>query len=281
MNNLPSALEIERFTEDGVACLRGLIESSWIERLRAAIERDIANPGPHYHGYDVGGDGKFHGNLRLWEHDPDFKDYCFNSVLPEMASKFLRSDKVNLFYDQLFVKDPGTDSPTPWHHDQPFWPVRGRQIMSFWLALDTVTQNSGGLSYIKGSHKWNLMFQPAAFGKGETKESQASYELNPDYVPMPDIDAERGKYDFLDWDMEPGDVLAFHSLTVHGAPANASPVHRRRGYSVRYTGDDAVYYAGPGSNAQLRNAALNDGDPLDCEQFPVVWSGAQAVPCDQ
>ena len=238
-----------------------------MERLREAVERDLSNPSPYFNGYEVSAGGKFHANLRLWEHDLDFKDYCFNSVLPELASKFLGTDKVNLFYDQLFVKEPGTDAPTPWHNDQPYWPVRGEQIISFWLALDTVTRENGGVEYIKGSHKWNKWFQPTEFAKGQT-----SYDLNPDYVAMPDIDAERGKYDFLSWDMEAGDVLVFNSLIVHGAPANLSRVRRRRGYSVRYTGSDAVYYTGPGTGERVRNATLSDGDPMDSDQYPVVWS---------
>ncbi|MCZ6797186.1 MAG: hypothetical protein O7D36_04460, partial [Gammaproteobacteria bacterium] len=32
-----------------------------------------------------------------------------------------------------------------------------------------------------------------------------------------------------------------HFLTVHGAPSNQSALHRRRGFSARWLGDDAVY----------------------------------------
>ncbi len=77
-------------------------------------------------------------------------------------------------------------------------------------------------------------------------------------------------YDIISWDLEPGDVYVFHGLTVHGAGGNATINRRRRGYTVRYTGDDIVYDTRSGTNNHLRNTALKDGDALDSEQYPVV-----------
>ena len=46
------------------------------------------------------------------------------------------------WYDQLFVKEPGTLDPMPWHHDLPYWPFRGSQVCSVWLAIEDVTGRS-------------------------------------------------------------------------------------------------------------------------------------------
>ena len=35
------------YDSDGVVCLRKRFDHAWIERLRAALERDIARPGPN------------------------------------------------------------------------------------------------------------------------------------------------------------------------------------------------------------------------------------------
>jgi ectoine hydroxylase-related dioxygenase (phytanoyl-CoA dioxygenase family) len=262
---------IAQLWEDGAVYLPGVIDETWQRRLRDAIERDIADPGPYCHRYEIGDDqGTFYGNMRIWESDADFRAYCFESPLPALAARFLEARKVNLFYDQLFVKEPSTDYATRWHNDQPYWPVRGRQVMSFWVALDPVTHDSGALEFIKGSHLWELWFQPQSFAPGAT----GGYERNADYVPMPDIDSEREKYEFLSWEMAPGDLIAFHAMTVHGAGGNQRSDVRRRGYTVRYTGDDARYYAGPGTNQFLRNDTLDDGAVLDSKQYPVVWRAA-------
>ena len=262
---------VGRFDTDGVVCLRRLIDRRWLEIVGKAIEEDIAAPGPYFHGYEVAGEGSFHGNLRVWETHDGFRRYCFESPLPRVAQDLMRTSRVNLFYDQLFVKDAGTDSPTRWHNDQPYWPVRGRQVMSFWLALDPTDLANGGLEFVAGSHRWDRWFQPEPFGP----TAVAGYEPNPDYEPMIDVEAERDRHRILSWDLEPGDVLAFHALTVHGAPPNRDPERRRRGYTVRYTGDDAEYRAGPGMSQPLLVDYLVNGDPIGGPRFPSVVESVQ------
>ena len=197
-----TSAEIKAFNADGAVLLKGVIGPDWLDRVAAAIERDIEKPGPFFHGYDTEGKGRFHGNLRVWETDPDLRAYCFESGLAEVAAQFFGASRVNLLYDQLFVKEPGTAQPTRWHNDQPYWPVRGWQVMSFWLALDPTTAENGRLEFVRGSHRWDRWFQPEAFGKTTVN----TYDDNPDYEKMPDIDAARGDYDIVAWDMEPGDA---------------------------------------------------------------------------
>ena len=87
---------------------------------------------------------------------------------------------------------------------------------------------------------------------------------------MPDIDTARDDYEIVSWDLEPGDVYVFHGLTVHGAGGNVREDVRRRGYAVRYTGDDVRYDTRPGPNINLRSSSHRDGDRLDSEQYPRV-----------
>jgi ectoine hydroxylase-related dioxygenase (phytanoyl-CoA dioxygenase family) len=255
----------EAFQRDGAIHLPGLIDGARVEVLRAAIERDIQDPGPCFHGYEVEGGGRFHGNMRLREHDAAFDEYCCHSELPALAGELLGAGSVSVYYDQLFVKEPGTDAPTRWHNDLPYWPIRGAHVMSFWLALDPVTLHSGALEFLAGSHRWGRWFQPEPFAPGGTE-----YPSNPEYEPIPDIDAEREKYQVLSWEMDAGDVIAFDAMTVHGAPGNQS-AHRRRGYTVRYVGPDTFYYAGPGTSHFLHDDALADGERITGARYPIVW----------
>ncbi|NKB56406.1 MAG: hypothetical protein GKS00_08725 [Alphaproteobacteria bacterium] len=121
----------DTFDRDGAVVMRDVIDASWRARLQAAIDRDIADPGPFVHGYDTAdGKGRFHGNLRIWENDPDFRALCLESHLPALAAQFFDSEKVNLLYDQLFVKEPGTENRTRWHNDQPYWAIRGWDVLA-------------------------------------------------------------------------------------------------------------------------------------------------------
>ena len=261
---------IEAFDRDGVVVMRDVITRTWLDQLAEAIERDIETPGPYFHGYRAPDGGRFHGNLRIWQNDAVFGSFCLESNLPELARKFLRTDKLNLLYDQLFVKECETTNRTRWHNDLPYWPILGGQVLSIWVALDRTTLNSGALEFVRGSHEWDRWFQPETFG---ITEAIGAYDRNPDYEDIPNIEAARGNYDIVSWDLDPGDVYVFHGMTVHGAPGNASTEIRRRGYSVRFTGDDVVYDDRPGVSQPIRNPELLSGDPIDSAQFPVVAIG--------
>lgn len=258
--------EMEAFAVDGAVLLRGLLDDGWLELLAAAIEDDIAQPAPGYHGYDAPGGGRFHGNFDNWRSDARFARYCLDSPLPAVAAQLLRSDRVNLFYDQLFVKEASTPTPTPWHNDLPYWPVAGRQLMSMWVTLDQVTLDSGALEFIRGSHRWDRWFQPRTFAAGGYQ-----YETNERYEPIPDFDQQRDRLDLLTWDMNPGDVLAFHALTVHGAGGNLRADRRRRGYTVRYAGTDVTYDLRPGTNPALTRRDHPAGVPLDAAIYPRAY----------
>ncbi|MDH4147992.1 MAG: phytanoyl-CoA dioxygenase family protein [Acidimicrobiia bacterium] len=280
------ASQLDAFRSDGVVLVRGVLDDAWLALLADAIEADIAAPGPGYHGYDTAGGGRFHGNFDNWRSDPRLRRYCLESPLPAIAAQLLDSPVVQLFYDQLFVKEPATPSPTPWHNDQPYWPVAGRQLVSLWSTLDQVTGDSGALEFVRGSHLWDRWFQPRTFAAGGFQ-----YESNPDYEPIPDFDAQRADLDLLSWDMEPGDVLAFHSLTVHGAGGNQRADRRRRGYTVRYAGADVRYDVRPGTTPRSREATTRPasrwtptstpsptaepaGDAAPCRQ---TWAGAASI----
>ncbi len=257
---------LDQYDADGVVVLRDAVSSEWLKQLADAVERDIAEPGPFFHGYEAEG-GRFHGNLRTWQHDAAFECFCLQSELPGLARQLLRTDKLNLLYDQLFVKEKQTANRTRWHNDQPYWPIRGWQVVSLWVALDPTTLQTGALEFVRGSHRWDRWFQPETFG---VTEAINAYERNPDYEPIPDIESDRDAYDIVSWDLEPGDVFAFHAMTVHGSPGNLSVRDRRRGYAVRYTGDDVVYDPRLGVSQPILNPDLSAGDPLDSAQFPVI-----------
>ena len=268
-----SETDIKSYQEDGAVLLKNVISRDWLDRVAAAIERDIVEPGPFCHSYEPeDGGGRFHGNLRTWENDPEFHAYCFETDLPLIAARFFDASKVNLLYDQIFVKEPGTSNRTRWHNDQPYWPVRGWDVMSFWLALDPTTEENGRLEFVRGSHNWDRWFQPERFGEIKDGADNTSYDDNPDYEKMPDIEAARDDYDIIAWDMEPGDVIAFHGMAVHGAGGNQRDDIRRRGYTVRYTGDDAWFDTRPGTSKPLWSPNLKDGDPMDDEMYPLIWT---------
>ncbi len=256
--------EIRRYEIDGVICLRGAFSARWIEQMGAAVDTAMAAPGPLAEDY-VGreGTGRFFGDLDIWQRHPPFRRFVFQSPAAAIAGHIMRATRVNFFYDQLLVKEPGTSEATPWHQDQPYWAVSGRQVCSIWLPFDAV-ERSTCPQFVRASHTWPE-FSPYHFADGTPYEGTG-------LPPMPAIEGEG--HDILDWQLAPGDCLVFQAMIVHGAPANHGQ-NRRRALATRWVGDDARYYRRPGEVAiPTSDPGLADGAVMGCQAFPLAWSAS-------
>src|SRR6185436_19604353 len=104
----------------------------------------------------------------------------------------------------------------------------------------------------------------------ESRFSVAGHE------PCPDFFVQRDNPDlrFLSWDLEPGDVVCHHPLTVHGAEGNPRGA-RRVGVSVRYLGRDVVWDPRPGTVTPEGSPELVPGTyPAHERCFPVAYPPA-------
>ena len=252
------------YERDGVVPVRHVFDGSWVDFMREAVERAMVEPGPFAEEFDSDdGQGRFFIDVELALRLPPFERFVRESPAAELAAHVMGASRINYFDDHLLVKEPGTASRSPWHQDQPYWAVSGRQVCSVWLPLDPVPEDLS-VEFVRGSHRWEA-FTPLRF------RDDAPYE-GTGLPPVPDIEAHREHYDIARFSLEPGDCLVFQAMIVHGAPGN-SGTHRRRALSVRWAGDDARYCVRPGEGSvPTENPGLADGDVLDCERFPVVWS---------
>jgi ectoine hydroxylase-related dioxygenase (phytanoyl-CoA dioxygenase family) len=257
--------EVAAFVDDGVVCARRIMPAEWLAVAADAIERNLADPTPIGAMISMPDQG-YLNDIFVWLADDDYRRFVLESPAATIAARALGglgATGARFFYDQSFVKEPGTQVPTPWHHDLTFWPVEGSQVCSLWMPLDPVTRETSGLEYVLGSHRWSERF------KAVTPDYNA-FMLNPDLADVPDIDAHRDQYQVVNWDMEPGDVLVFHPLIVHGSGGNTSTTTRRRALATRWFGDDVVYRDLPYTMPLPPGHGLRDGEPFDGPMFPRV-----------
>ena len=233
---LPDAKTIEAYRRDGAVLIKGLW-TDWVEVIRDGIARNMAEPGPYAsENLKPGEAGRFFDDYCNWERIPEFGRVIRDSGVAQVAAALMGSDRVQMFHDHVLVKEPGTSKPTPWHQDGPYYFVEGQQTVSFWSPVDPVKEAS--LRCVAGSHKWPREVLPTRW------VAETSFYPDPDkYMPVPDPDAEGMKV--LEWEMEPGDAVAFHFRTLHGARGNLASA-RRRAFSLRLVGDDARYVDRPG-----------------------------------
>ena len=257
---------VEAFRRDGAAKLESVFDASWIERLRAGVDRNIAEPGPYAKHYTPDGKaGFFFGDYCNWQRIPEYGAFLAESPAADLAGQLMGSETVVLFHEHVLVKEPKTEEPTPWHHDQPYYCVEGTMTCSLWVPLDPVGRDTC-VEFIAGSHLWGKRFMPAKF-----KADQEYERRDGDLEPVPDIEPLRETQTILGWDMEPGDAIAFSFLTLHGAPGNTASGHRRRAFAARYVGSDVVFVRRDGEvSPQFPEVTLEHGAPLRGDTFPVV-----------
>jgi ectoine hydroxylase-related dioxygenase (phytanoyl-CoA dioxygenase family) len=95
--------------------------------------------------------------------------------------------------------------------------------------------------------------------------------VNTGLAALPDIEGARGAHNIFAADLEPGDALIFHAATVHGAPP-AGPGGRRRAWSTRWLGDDAVFAEKPGERAfPADQTGLTHGKPYAGQDYPMIF----------
>lgn len=277
MNRSPlhpiTADEIRAYDADGVVCIRGQFDQEWTEHMLAACLADLERPAARQLTSDDDGDpGRLVAASHMSRKNSVFMDFVTNSPAAEIAAQLMGLTEVRFFYDQLFIKEPGTLAPTAWRHDLPFWPLDGNHVASVWLALTPVTKATSGLVYVAGSHKWGKMYRPvpAVPIDGFNMAEAEAFED----CPIFHKDFGNPELRFLDWDMEPGDCLVHHPLAVHGAGKNASNDQIRVALSSRFFGGDITWHGHrtkfriPGSD----EAGFEAGTlPADDGVFPVVW----------
>jgi ectoine hydroxylase-related dioxygenase (phytanoyl-CoA dioxygenase family) len=259
--------DIDDFWGIGAVCLRKVITDDWLDVLAAGIDRnevDRSEWGSEYTPADA--KGRFWDDYCSWDRIAEYRNFLFDSGIAAIAGRLLKTTSVRLFHEHVLVKEPGTTEITPWHHDQPYYCVNGNQLLSTWISLDEAPAGTSPV-FAAGTHNGPLHV-PRRFVDHE------EYDYGDEYEPVPDIDAEPDRYELVSWDVAPGDVIAFHMRTLHAAGGTEGLTTRRRAFSGRWLGDDAVFATRPTTTSPPFPGLaeqLSPGDPMDHPLFPIVW----------
>lgn len=259
------------FGRDGAVCVRQAFTAAEVELAAAAIEANLADLSPLAKRASDAADGAFVEDFCNWQRLPELRRFVLESGAGALAGNLLGAETVRLYHDHVLVKEPGTRQRTPWHQDLPYYNVDGRSNISMWFPVDPIPRAST-LEFVAGSHlgPW---YMPRSFLDG-----QAKWFPDGSLAELPDLSAEPDRWPVIGWELEPGDAVFFHMLTLHAAGGVEGP-HRRRVLSVRFLGDDMVHAPRrwvtsppfPGLEDELPAGA-----PLDHPLFPVVWRRAAA-----
>ena len=259
--------DIAKYQENGATVVRGLFSKEQISLLERGIARNMAEPSdlsivasrPEDPGY-------FIEDFCNWQRIAEYRDFIFNSPAADVAGQLMGCDTVRLYHDHLLVKEPKTVAKTPWHQDQPYYNIDGFDNISMWLPVDPVSVDAT-LKFVAGTHKQGWMM-PRSFMTNEAK-----WFPEGTLKDLPDVDGNPDKFTILGWDLQPGDAVFFHMLTLHGA-GGVGGGNRRRVVSFRFIGDDTTFAPRPWRTSPPFPGLVDElakGAKMDHPLFPVLW----------
>lgn len=273
---------IETFREVGAVAIRNLLSRETLQLLESGVPT-LLDAADDYSDYYTEGEltttspdakararrkGQTLTRQNGWVISPELRRFLHESVLAQAAATLLGSKQVRLYEDLLIYKAAGTEQPTPWHQDDPQWPLVGRQMCSAWFCLDRVDAATGALRFATGSHQ-GPRYRPyvAKSRLADLKADEAYFEGG----EQPDVEGNPQKFKVVSYDTEPGDVVFFHPRLLHAA-YGSNPAYPRRTFSIRFLGDDVRWEPKKSVMYEwLAQVKLKPGEPIVDQQFPMLW----------
>jgi ectoine hydroxylase-related dioxygenase (phytanoyl-CoA dioxygenase family) len=135
-----------------------------------------------------------------------------SEAMVHAVQDLLGEGEVCHFHSKLMQKEPKVGGAWEWHQDYGYWYKNGflfpEALISVMLALTEATKQNGCLQVLKGSHKM-----------GRVEHNFAGEQQGAD---MDFVNEALGRFERVYVELEPGDILFFHSNILHMSEANTS-----------------------------------------------------------
>lgn len=256
-----------QYEEDGVVMVPQALHPEWLMLLELALIRVMGDAAITKHRFYHNEPGEFIETVRNFDTVPELQRLMYDSPIADMIGALIGSDNVWLYSDEWFIKTGGNCARTPWHQDTTYYPLEGEQIASMWISLDPLPK-AECLEYIPGSHRG-----PRYDGFDPTNLSDPTNGFYGQDLPrLPDIEAEREKWNIVSWDITPGDVILANPGVLHGG-GPTSEGRQRRAITIRCYGEDIVFADRPPSRPTVPltpglSLHLKPGDKLRAPWYP-------------
>lgn len=214
--------QIADFHQSGFIIERGLADGDlckqMVDVIMASInpplaplefETDVQYPGSPKDRLSPGGNTP-RRLLHAYTRDPVFRQWATSDAISGRVKQLLQTQHIALsqnHHNCVMTKHPGFSSSTLWHQDMRYWLFDNPDLISVWMALGSENKLNGGMRLIPGSHQQHLergRFDGALFLRQDLPENQTLIDTS------------------VSADLEQGDVLFFHSRTLHAAGQNQS-----------------------------------------------------------
>lgn len=247
------------FEKDGFVILRKVFNENELSSIRDTLQRIVSyaengleDPFDKYYLRHRADQGVLYD---LFQRHPEFDRMARNERILDAVAEAAGPD-IFLYENSVVYKPKGKQNGVPFHQD---FISRVNEPVKYiaWMAVDRVTRDSGALKVVPGSHK-----------KGFLSWHRVKGETHHDRIDESELDLTG----LMHVELEPGDVLIFNQLVVHGSDTmNTDSL--RLVYRVSYQGFDEVFVP-RGSPVVMRG-----GTPESmAERFPKKFIQPEPAP---
>lgn len=217
------------FQEHGYAVARGVFLDEQLAELQRDFDRivhQLIASGENIEARWTGPEMEAHQQTSVL-HTHNVQQYSAVWLQALLSDRFLDAAEailgpdIVLHHTKLFQKPAEKGAPFPMHQDWSYFPTLKDTMMAAVIHVSAATEEMGCLRVYPGSHK---------LGRIKDSHGQSEHEMLQRY-PIQDA---------TPLEAEPGDVVFFHYLTIHGSMPNRSDHVRKTVLVQMHAGDDDV-----------------------------------------
>lgn len=225
------------YERDGYCLVRGLFDSAWVERLEADFDQIVtqlrrSGEDTNARWESVAADRD--GEDAVITHTHNVQNYSSTWLQALLAPEFLDATQellgpdIVLHHSKLFEKPPQDGAPFPMHQDWRYFPTAQDSMLAAVIHLSPATEDMGCLRIHPGSHR---------IGHRASTSGHVDWD---DAAAFADFQNEFPRDEAIAVEAEPGDVVFFSSLTVHGSGPNQSDRARKTVLVQLFAGADEL-----------------------------------------
>lgn len=239
--------QLAQYNEDGFIAIRSVLDADLLGRLTTTTERLLAEGSrltERTRHYDLEASHtpqapRIRRISSPTELDDVYLEAAFESILGDIAADLV-GGPVKFYHSKINFKLPRGGAEIGWHQDWPVFPHTNTNLVAISVPLNPSRAGNGCLQTVPGTHKVGP----------RSHWHEGRYLLNCN-ASVTGEELRRAVYSELD----PGDVVAHHGLSLHSSSQNSSD-DLRTTYIIQYAAADAFAYTAPVIDSRHRNAMV-------------------------
>lgn len=201
------------YEQDGYVIIRKFFRKEEVDLLLQAYHQDSLLKSSAINVDDNSG---MNTKLTLWYKSGDDIYGAFSrSERVVDGVEMIFGDKAALYHTKFMQKEPKVGGAWEWHQDYGYWYDNGfllPEMLSVMIAVTRADKANGCLQVLKGSHKM-----------GRINHGSTGEQIGAD---IQRVNAAMETMELVFVELEPGDILYFHSNLLHRSDANTSDTAR-------------------------------------------------------